>query len=591
MASKSKLASARANEKVQSSRLDKNLKSATEPLKCTGKFKEDFELMCSSKNTLKYVPEVIARSKRPGSAAQNNSNSSMPLETSLGKADGKKTSNQPKGKQTVATVEVDETEINIEVTELPPKSFVIKESLEYFKPKIHVEMDNPDKQDTVTEIHVKGWKIEKPLIEVLGQCLPAMDQLITLNLWNVGLDEEAVRLISAMLPNCINLKNLLLDNNPIPGPIYEVLLYEENSNVQNLSLRNNQLDDVAAQNLSFGLGDIRRQNSKILTLNLSCNQISDTGALCFARALRTNRTLLSLNLAQNCITDAGAKALSDVISRFKLSFEELVHRRYVMSGRSFDKSASPSGRKNLHTSQERPASQKSSTLGVDSKSKSKDKSANKKSNDSGSNVGGTNSSLSGTIKNSKESKGKKDEKQLGRKVSITDSKKGPKAPKSGKRQAKDQEEVNDWDEANGRNSAHFKNSALLELSALTDHVEYIEENLWLVGNRTILSINLARNELTDQSINNFLMSLQYQKSIMEVHKSLNTGLMRLVLNYNNFSSDSETNMTKLNEILKSRDPQTKAASSYLNPDPDTVSVQSGKESSLGRTMTKSRIER
>ncbi len=70
--------------------------------------------MCSSKNTLKYVPDVIARSKRPGSAAQNNNNSSIPLETSLGKADGKKTSNQPKGKQTVATVEVDhETEINI----------------------------------------------------------------------------------------------------------------------------------------------------------------------------------------------------------------------------------------------------------------------------------------------------------------------------------------------------------------------------------------------------------------------------------------------------------------------------------------------
>lgn len=107
------------------------------------------------------------------------------------------------------------------------------------------------------------------------------------------------------------------------------------------------------------------------------------------------------------------------------------------------------------------------------------------------------------------------------------------------------------------------------------------------------------------------MALQYQKSIMELHKSLGTGLMRLVLTvngnifslgnnknnlnilfiflkYNNFSSDSESNMTKLNEILKSRDPQTKAASSYLNPDPDTVSVQSGKESSLGRTMTKSR---
>ncbi len=85
-----------------------------------------------------------------------------------------------------------------------------------------------------------------------------------------------------------------------------------------------------------------------------------------------------------------------------------------MSGRSYDKSTSPSGRKN-HTSQERPSSQKSSTLGVDSKIKSKDKSANKKSNDSGSNVGGTTSSMSGQMKNSKENKNKKEEKTLGRK--------------------------------------------------------------------------------------------------------------------------------------------------------------------------------
>ena len=67
-----------------------------------------------------------------------------------------------------------------EITDSTPRSFVVKEALEYFKPKIHVEMDNPDKQDTVTEIHVKGWKLEKPLIEVLGLCLPALDQLNTL---------------------------------------------------------------------------------------------------------------------------------------------------------------------------------------------------------------------------------------------------------------------------------------------------------------------------------------------------------------------------------------------------------------------------
>ena len=66
-----------------------------------------------------------------------------------------------------------------------------------------------------------------------------------------------------------------------------------------------------------------------------------------------------------------------------------------------------------------------------------------------------------------------------------------------------------------------------------------------------------------------------------------TGLMRLVITSNKFSYDAEINLNKLYEILKTRDPQVKAASSFLNPDPDTVSVQSGKESSLGRTTTKS----
>ena len=113
-------------------------------------------------------------------------------------------------------------------------------------------------------------------------------------------------------------------------------------------------------------------------------------------------------------------------------------------------------------------------------------------------------------------------------------------------------------------------------------------------------------------MNNFLLALQYQKTIMETHKSVGTGLMRLVINVscgyyqikdigaiinffflclksNKLGSESESNMAKLIEILKTRDPQAKAASSFLNPDPDTVSVQSGKESSLGRTATKSSI--
>lgn len=39
-------------------------------MKCTGKFKDDLDNICALKN-IKYVPEVISRSRRPGSSLQN----------------------------------------------------------------------------------------------------------------------------------------------------------------------------------------------------------------------------------------------------------------------------------------------------------------------------------------------------------------------------------------------------------------------------------------------------------------------------------------------------------------------------------------
>lgn len=152
-----------------------------EPLKCTGKFKDDFDTLCQLKS-LKFIPEVVYRSKRPGSAIQN---------ALLNQGDGtqKDKKNQNPGKKQVVTSSMavdgeNDTEQNPEnFIELPPKSFVIKDSAEYFKPKIQVEMDNPDKLDSVTEIHVKGWKLDKQVIEVLNICLPSIDQLHTLKLF------------------------------------------------------------------------------------------------------------------------------------------------------------------------------------------------------------------------------------------------------------------------------------------------------------------------------------------------------------------------------------------------------------------------
>jgi len=43
-----------------------------------------------------------------------------------------------------------------ELAEPPAKTYITKEKFEYFKPCIHVEMDHPDKLDSVTEVYIRG---------------------------------------------------------------------------------------------------------------------------------------------------------------------------------------------------------------------------------------------------------------------------------------------------------------------------------------------------------------------------------------------------------------------------------------------------
>ena len=44
----------------------------------------------------------------------------------------------------------------IENAEPPPKTYVVKDKFEYFKPCVQVEMENYDKPETVTEIYIRG---------------------------------------------------------------------------------------------------------------------------------------------------------------------------------------------------------------------------------------------------------------------------------------------------------------------------------------------------------------------------------------------------------------------------------------------------
>lgn len=43
-----------------------------------------------------------------------------------------------------------------EPVEPPPKTYTTRPGFEYFKPCVQVEMENPDRLDTVTEVFVRG---------------------------------------------------------------------------------------------------------------------------------------------------------------------------------------------------------------------------------------------------------------------------------------------------------------------------------------------------------------------------------------------------------------------------------------------------
>jgi hypothetical protein len=113
------------------------------------------------------------RGKRPGSAI-------IQTHSSVGDVSKVEKSVKGKGGKAVAVEKEVEAEVELEHSEPPPKTYVLKEPYEFYKPRINVEMDNPDKLDTVTEIHIRGWKIEKPIMEVFNLCLQHVDRLHTI---------------------------------------------------------------------------------------------------------------------------------------------------------------------------------------------------------------------------------------------------------------------------------------------------------------------------------------------------------------------------------------------------------------------------
>lgn len=530
----------RAKDKVLSSAhqdvQDEGSKSP-EPYYCTGKFHDDFTELATRAGML-YPPAVQLRPKRPGTPPP-------PPEVKPEKG-GKEKGGKDKQQAAAAAAAPPPAEPEQAVDERgepaepPPKTYVTRDRFEYFKPSVQVEMENPDKRDTVTEVFVRGWKIDAPMMNIFKQCWCSMEKLHMLSLWNVGLTDETLALLASFLPQCPNLRTATIEGNtpPVSTENWHVLV-KEDSQLLHLTLRHNGITDIGAALIAQALGGLKSSNSKLLSLNLAGNSITDVGARHLANALRMNRTLLTLGLAGNHIGDVGAKALGEALSKFPLMHEEVVERRRLLSEKGLlehGKSPPPSRRAD---SKDRPGSHRSSSHLAKSQDK-RDKSSKKKNEkeepkDKGKGQKGK--------EQEKPPAGKKQAAGAGAEAAAKPAAKGTKDKKAGKGDKK------------GAASLEPEPEMSDVISPLLEHAELIDVDLWLNGNRVLLSLSLQRNQIGENGVKALLDAMQYQDRLMlEGPKpAQGTGLMRLALNKNCVDQKSE-DLQKLCELMAKRDP-------------------------------------
>lgn len=484
-------------------------KEQLENYKPSGDFEKDFSDLC----TLIGIPSlyVAARPKRPGTPILSPPSTSM----SKGKEDKRNIPSQPQEAAKPADSE-----------DAPPTTYTMCDNLyDYLKPRVEVETEEDGHKSYVKELYVRGWRIDKRVIEVLSITMPELDRLAVIDLWNAGLDDETLLALSHCLALSTSLKTIRLDgNNNLVEMKFDVFMTEK-SCIQNISLKNCDLDDRAASLLGQSL----RDNKNLLTLNLCFNKITDVGAAYLAEGLKINRSLLSLNLGSNGIGDEGAKKLASALSTFALNHEQIVARRMLKSIRSNEELLGAPSNPFL---QDRPATASRSFSKEDKKHKDKSNSKKKES---------SNNKL-------------KDPNTIKRGPSSMDTNKGQKGQKH---KASARQDRNKTPQPEAEGLYEFKNPLLEKV---------IEENgeLWIPGNRSLINLNLARNHIGEVGLNMLYKAVKYQIDLAsEANRVVGVGLMRLSLQKNIFRSDNPT-YQHLMVVMATRDPM------YKPPTPSPV---------------------
>ncbi|GAU87887.1 hypothetical protein RvY_00675 [Ramazzottius varieornatus] len=136
----------------------------------------------------------------------------------------------------------------------------------------------PFTQNRVKEVAVRGWIVDRPVLEALQKCFVVAEKLTTLILVDCGLKGSDMILLSDVIPRIPNLEFLALDGNFISEQNHGLVL-SKSSTLRSLTIRFANLNDKALQNLSSSWKTYSREWSPdqpgLEYLDLSRNKITD----------------------------------------------------------------------------------------------------------------------------------------------------------------------------------------------------------------------------------------------------------------------------------------------------------------------------
>nr|XP_043908035.1 leucine-rich repeat-containing protein 71 isoform X2 [Solea senegalensis] len=381
---------------------------------------------------------------------------------------------------------------------------------------LKVELENDDLL-SVKSIKISGRKVDEQVVGVLQKTLPSFSQLQRLQFWQAGLTDGMVISLTNTISLSSSLRVVILEGNPLPQQSFHCLL-SEGSTLTHLSLRNNRIGDDCARLIGSALSTTRSSNKNLMSLCLAFNRIGDAGAAHIAQGLRFNHALLFLSLANNWIEESGAASLAEILGNFALKHEEVVERRKLLLERIESGSVNSLGTDSALTNADELLKTPSST------------------------------SLKGEKKSSKKRASRKEEKSAN-KEKLKSSRKGSgvkalqnKSRKTGDKE-KQQSEVQSCASLTEVESVESGNPLL------DPALQHRCGQLFLPGNRTLVSLNLAGNRITEKALPLFKTALEMQKE---------GGLLRLCLQRNCFSENCETHV-KIQHLLAKRHERKKHA--------------------------------